>query len=35
VSFMESELLWHYRSPDAHELELALSELRASALYVS
>ena len=27
VSFMEDELLWHYRSPDEAELRLALAEL--------
>jgi len=27
VSFMENELLWHYRSPNDEELGLALSEL--------
>ena len=27
VSFMENELLWHYRSPQAEEFEAALSEL--------
>jgi transketolase len=27
VSFMENKLLWHYRSPDADELRLALAEL--------
>ena len=27
VSFMENKLLWHYRSPDEKELQLALAEL--------
>ena len=27
VSFMENKLLWHYRSPDERELQLALAEL--------
>jgi transketolase len=27
VSFMENELLWHYRSPNEEELRLALEEL--------
>jgi len=27
VSFMEDKLLWHYRSPRAEELEMALAEL--------
>ncbi len=27
VSFMEGQLLWHYRSPDANELQAALQEL--------
>jgi transketolase len=27
ISFMEDKLLWHYRSPRAEELELALAEL--------
>jgi transketolase len=27
VSFMENKLLWHYRSPDAREMALALAEL--------
>jgi len=31
VSFMEDRLLWHYRSPDATELERALAELEADA----
>ena len=30
VSFMEGQLLWHYRSPDADELQRALSELEAA-----
>jgi transketolase len=30
VSFMEDKLLWHYRSPRAEELELALAELEQS-----
>jgi transketolase len=29
VSFMEGQLLWHYRSPDASELQAALRELEA------
>lgn len=31
VSFMEGQLLWHYRPPDAGQLELALGELEATA----
>jgi transketolase len=31
VSFMENELLWHYRSPDASELARALAELQEPA----
>lgn len=31
VSFMEGQLLWHYRPPDAEQLKLALAELEASA----
>jgi transketolase len=31
VSFMENQLLWHYRSPDAAELARALDELGAGA----
>jgi transketolase len=27
VSFMEGQLLWHYRPPDANELQVALQEL--------
>jgi len=27
VSFMENEVLWHYRSPQGKELEAALNEL--------
>ena len=27
ISFMENEVLWHYRSPDADELQRALAEL--------
>jgi transketolase len=27
VSFMEKQLLWHYRPPDANELHLALEEI--------
>jgi transketolase len=27
VSFMEGRLLWHYRNPDAAQLEAALAEL--------
>ena len=30
VSFMEDKLLWHYRSPNAEDFELAVSELEAS-----
>ena len=30
VSFMEGHLLWHYRSPDAAQLEEALRELRVA-----
>jgi transketolase len=33
VSFMENDVLWHYRVPSADELSRALAELRASALY--
>ncbi len=29
VGFMENQLLWHYRAPDAAELERALAELEA------
>jgi transketolase len=29
VSFMEDSLLWHYRAPDAAELERALAEIGA------
>jgi transketolase len=29
VSFMENQLLWHYRSPDATQLEQALAEIGA------
>lgn len=29
VSFMENQLLWHYRTPNEQEYELALKELRA------
>jgi transketolase len=28
VSFMEKKILWHYRPPDAKELELALEEIK-------
>ncbi len=28
VSFMEGKLLWHYRSPDEQEFQLALAELK-------
>lgn len=28
VSFMENQLSWHYKSPNDHELELALKELK-------
>jgi len=31
VSFMEDQLLWHYRAPDTEELARALRELDASA----
>ena len=31
VSFMEDRLLWHYRSPDAKQLEVAIAEVRGSA----
>ncbi len=31
VGFMENELLWHYRSPDANELRLALEALAEEA----
>ncbi len=27
VSFMEKQILWHYRPPDAEELQLALEEI--------
>jgi transketolase len=30
VDFMEDKLLWHYRSPDDEELQLALTQLGAS-----
>jgi transketolase len=30
VSFMEDNLLWHYRSPDDHELTRALTELECA-----
>jgi transketolase len=30
VSFMEGKVAWHYRSPDAEELERALAEVAAS-----
>lgn len=30
VSFMENELLWHYRTPSVEELKTAISELEAS-----
>jgi transketolase len=30
ISFMEHQLLWHYRAPDAEELRRALAELDAS-----
>jgi transketolase len=33
VSFMEGDVLWHYRVPSADELGRALAELRAQALY--
>ena len=28
VSFMENTILWHYKSPTAKQLKLALSELK-------
>ena len=28
VSFMEGELLWHYRSPSKEQLEAAVAEVR-------
>lgn len=31
VSFMENQLLWHYRCPDAQEFEAAMKELGAHA----
>ena len=31
ISFMENELLWHYRSPQGEEYEAALAELRSGA----
>jgi transketolase len=31
VSFMEGQLLWHYRNPDAAQLEAALAELGRTA----
>lgn len=31
VSFMENKLLWHYRNPDATQLEAALAELEDAA----
>ncbi|MDT4952903.1 MAG: transketolase [Acidobacteriota bacterium] len=31
VSFMEGQLAWHYKSPDAAQLERALEELEATA----
>jgi len=30
VSFMENDLLWHYRTPQGEELERALTELQAA-----
>lgn len=30
VSFMENELLWHYRTPDAEEMARAFAELEAA-----
>ena len=30
ISFMEHQLLWHYRPPDAEELRRALAELDAA-----
>ena len=30
VSFMEDDLLWHYRTPQGEELENALAELQAA-----
>jgi transketolase len=29
VSFMEDDLLWHYRNPDDAQLAAALAEVRA------
>jgi transketolase len=31
VSFMEGQLVWHYKNPDAAQLETALAELEADA----
>jgi transketolase len=31
VSFMEGQLLWHYRNPDAAQLATALAELEVRA----
>ena len=31
VSFMEDDLLWHYRSPQGEEFERALAELERLA----
>jgi transketolase len=30
VSFMENQLLWHYRNPQGEEFDRALAELEAS-----
>ena len=30
VSFMENNILWHYRTPQGEEYEAALAELEAS-----
>lgn len=34
VSFMENEVVWHYRSPSDADLELALTEIRSANLEV-
>ncbi len=31
VSFMEDNLLWHYRSPQGEEYEMAIAELEAGS----
>ena len=31
VSFMEDDLLWHYRSPSDEQLALALAEVRGTS----